>query len=48
MGNARPNWQSTLVAQAFLKNDISRHWVALDATLAATKHFNMKLSIFFI
>jgi hypothetical protein len=48
MGNARPNWQSTLVAQAFLKNDISHHWVVLDETLAATKHFNMKISIFFI
>jgi len=47
MDNARPDWQSTLVAQAFLKNDISRYWVALDATLAATKYFNMKLSIFF-
>jgi len=31
----------------FLKNDISRYWIALDATLAATKYFNMKLSIFF-
>jgi hypothetical protein len=46
MGNARPNWQSTLVAQAFLKNDISRYWLALDETLAATKYFNMKISIF--
>jgi hypothetical protein len=48
MDNARPNWQSTLVAQAFLKNDIWHYWIALDATLAATKHFNMKISTFFI
>jgi hypothetical protein len=47
MDNARPDWQSTLVAQAFLKNDISRYWVTLDATLAATKYYNMKFSTFF-